>query len=146
MRKALLLVVLGCLLAVPLAAAEPAASSSPLSGADLVALGILSGAELKQICPLSAVCPPDEGCIPRYTNCRDRVYTQINFIKQKPNLKCVYQCLYTEDCYDVFCDTEDFITVNDSHRVRIGPYPAGQCPAADIDFCTGGEWIPEGTE
>jgi hypothetical protein len=150
MRKALLLVVLGCLLAVPLAASEPAATSSSesrasLSRADLVALGILTGAELRQICPQSGMCPPDP-CIPEYTNCQNRVYNQINFIKQKPNGKCVYQCLFSEECFDVLCNTNNSIDVDGSHRVRIGPYPVGECPAPDIDFCTGGEWIAEGTE
>jgi hypothetical protein len=122
---------LGVLLAVPLAAAEPAKSSpasSPLT------LSPASEAIFKTI-----ICPLGQrscgGCIPDFSVCSDQ-YT-ISFVKQKSTGVCVYQCQDTVTCYDSMGCSPGHTTTFNSFRVRseAGEFPIGGCPAADINFC-----------
>lgn len=101
--------------------------------------------------PIEPPCPGPERCDdpppyePQYLNCVNRSYTGINFLRQKPNGKCIYRCFFTERCFDVLCDTDDFIDVlNGTHRVRLDPEPSGGCRTPSLDICTEGELIAEG--
>ena len=129
MCKVLRLALLGVLLAVPLAADQPA-TSSPESC--VLSLSPVATAESKIICPQQF--PDCENCFPNYVCSRQ--YDSVTFVRQKPNLVCVYSCDYTDTCTDVSCGGGDLIT-SGTHRVRSEPneYPLGGCPPADIDFC-----------
>lgn len=135
MRRLLLLLAIAILLP-PTLQAESTPSLGQLLGPAAEAVPV-SCPEPPQICG-------DPECTPIFSNC-SRVYTDILFIRQKDNGKCVYQCPYDETCTDIACGTGTE-TNSLSHRVRIGPYPVGQCPAADLSFCTDGEWLPPGAE
>jgi len=126
------LVLVGALLALPLSAAQKA---EPSLSAFLQSLSPTATAQNTQICPQSQ--PGCGGCTPTYTNCGSRDYSGVNFVRQKDNGVCVYQCPYTQTCYDTSCGLPDPITKTGSFRVRstLGQYPMGGCPAADPDFC-----------
>lgn len=136
MCRALRFVVLGALLAVPLAAAEPAQSSSKSVSADsgILAFDPMSTAQVKS-CPIE---DPDCNCHPQYTYCPTRTYNSISFVNQKPNYVCVYVCYYTDTCYDTACGRQAPIYPTGTFRVRSEPYefPWGGCPAANISFCS----------
>jgi hypothetical protein len=136
MCRALRFVLVGALLALPLAAAEPMSSSPDSSSAAPFALELspMSTAQVKS-CPIND--PECQPCIPIYSDCT-RAYNSIAFVQQKPNQVCVYVCSYTDTCYDVACDRANPRITNGTFRVRSEPYeyPVGGCPAADINFCT----------
>ena len=131
MCKVLKVALFGVLLAVPLAASQPAQPSSESSS---LALNPVATAQVKS-CPLND--PECEPCFPEFTNC-SRTYNSITFVNQKPNQVCVYVCSYTDTCYDVACNRPNPIITNANHRVRSEPYefPVGGCPAANISFCS----------
>jgi hypothetical protein len=122
---------LGLLLTVTLASAEPAKSSPAASP---LALNPASQAVFQTIiCPLGqTTCP----CIPDFSICSDQD-TSVSFVKQKGSGVCVYQCQFTETCYDSTGCSTGHTTTFGSFRVRsaAGQYPIGGCPAADISFC-----------
>jgi hypothetical protein len=143
MRKAFRLALFGALLlALPLAAEEQKTAAA--SANELPTLSALAGAVLKSCPPAPQICTEDPICTPSYS-C-DRTYDSISFIRQKDNGMCVYRCTYSESCHDTSTCHEPDTFNTGAHRVRIGPYDPGACPAADINFCTGGEWIPDGAE
>lgn len=130
MRKLTSALVLGgCLLALPAVGDENAT------------LAKLFGAKSSQ--PIAMSCPPPPqicddgpGCTPSFDDC-DREITGVNFVRQKPNWVCVYQCTYTDTCYDSVCD-EPFPTVTSGgYRVRTEPIlPPASCPAPSLEMCT----------
>jgi hypothetical protein len=125
MCRVLRFALLGTLLAVPLAAAEPAAQSPEVSS---LAIGPMATAQNK-----SPNCPADAS----YDLCDARQYNSISFVNQKPNYVCVYVCYYSDTCHDTVCHLPDS-TTGGSFRVRSEPYeyPWGGCPAANISFCS----------
>ena len=84
-------------------------------------------AEAAVECPIGDVCPP--ACAPSIT-CGPIDNTTVTgfFVKQKPDLACVYQCSGTETCIEQEddCSTSTFTTTA-SFRRRLF-YPAGACP------------------
>lgn len=129
MCRVLRLALLGVLLAMPLAADQPASSSSESCA---LSLSPMATAQSKIICPQQL--PDCENCISHYVCTRE--YNSVTFVRQKPNLVCVYACDYTDTCTDETCDEPDTIT-NGGHRVRSEPYeyPLDGCPPADLNFC-----------
>jgi hypothetical protein len=87
-------------------------------------------AEAATECPIGDVCPPrcnfDITCGPV-----DNTTITGFFVKQKPDLACVYQCSGEETCteQDEDCSTSTF-TSTVSFRRRLF-YPAGACPMDD---------------
>ena len=78
-------------------------------------------------CPLGEVCPPL--CTPDFTCGAIDPATIVGFfVKQKPNLACVYQCSGDKTCTErnEDCSVSTF-TLTDSFRRRVF-YPAGACP------------------
>ena len=134
MCRALRFAFLASLLALPLAAAQPAARSP--AATDSNALNVLANALFQTVCPQSQPgC--NGGCIPQYDNCDAGQYT-IEFVRQKPNYVCVYHCTFTQVCHDSVCNPDDFIINTSSFRVRTDPIPPPDtCPAADVGMCTG---------
>jgi hypothetical protein len=128
------LIVLGALLALPLSAAQ---KEGPSLTAFLQSLSPAATAQAKTV-----VCPQGQGgcggCVPTFNDCRDRVYTGVNFVRQKDNDVCVYQCPYTQQCYDSSCGNPNPIPQTGAIRVRSAPgeYAMGACPAPDPNFCT----------
>jgi hypothetical protein len=83
--------------------------------------------------PFPPVCLRSDGCPPVCTprlDCgpidEDTIVGE--FIKQKPNLECVYHCLGDQTCTqtNADCSVSTFIDTH-SYRRR-APYPAGACP------------------
>jgi len=79
---------------------------------------------------------------PASTTCGSKNYTGISFVKQKDNGKCIYECTYSVSCTTTDCTGDYPFTDSGAERWRIGPYPAGQCPAPDMSICGGG-WSAE---
>lgn len=123
------LVLVGALLAFPLSAAQ---KTEPSLSAFLQTLSPVATAQaMTDICPLSF----PNCCTPDYSDC-SRDYSGVNFVRQKDNGVCVYQCPYTQTCNDTACNQPPIISYG-SFRVRsaVGQYPMGGCPAADPNFC-----------
>jgi hypothetical protein len=84
-------------------------------------------AEAATECPIGAVCPPV--CEPT-TTCGPVDNSTVTgfYVKQKPDLACVYQCSGTETCTETEdnCSTFTF-TETVGFRRRLF-YPAGACP------------------
>jgi hypothetical protein len=122
------LVLLGALLALPASAKEPSLT------AFLRSLSPAATAQNVQICTQGL--PGCGGCIPTFDDCDNPDYSGVNFVRQKPNSVCVYQCPYTQVCRDSSCGHPP-ITTSGSFRVRSAPgeYAMGACPAADPNFC-----------
>ena len=127
-------VLLGALLALPLSAAQ---KEEPSLTAFLQSLSPAATAQAKTI-----VCTQGQtgcgGCVPTFDDCRPRDYSGVSFVRQKDNGVCVYQCPYTQKCYDTSCGDPNPITLTGSFRVRseVGQYAMGACPAADPSFCS----------
>jgi hypothetical protein len=123
------LVLLGALLALPLSAAQ---KTEPSLSSFLQSLSPAATAQAKTVCPLSQ---PD-CCVPDYSDC-SRDYSGVNFVRQKDNGVCVYQCPYTQTCNDVSCGHAP-ITTTGSFRVRsqVGQYAMGACPAPLPRYCS----------
>jgi hypothetical protein len=85
---------------------------------------------LGRVCPLGDVCPPL--CTPSIT-CGpiDESTVVGSFLKQKPNLACVYQCSGEQTCTEQHedCSVSTFPLPHD-YRRRVF-YPAGGCPLDD---------------
>lgn len=85
---------------------------------------------LRTDCPLGDICPPL--CTPEITcGLVDPATVVGYFVKQKPNLACVYQCSGEQTCTErnEDCSITTF-TNTDSFRRRVF-YPAGACPMDD---------------
>jgi hypothetical protein len=126
------LALLGALLAIPLAAAEPA-KSTPV--ANPPALSPLAQALFQTVICTQGLQPPN-CCEPSFDDCNTQ-YTSVSFVRQKPNGVCVYQCQDTVTCYDSTGCSPGHTTTFGSFRVRseVGQFPMDGCPAADINFC-----------
>lgn len=139
MRALLGLALLACNLVALPAAAEDIASGAP--NAPLFAPDLEP--RIGPICPLSEgeECP----CEPNFSACTTVYDNPPTFIKQKANGKCIYQCTFTETCEDTRCGQDDQVTFG-SQRMRLGPYPPGQCPGENEVSCPNGEMLPPGVE
>jgi hypothetical protein len=122
------LVFLGALLALPLSAAQKA---EPSLTAFLQSLNPAATAQNTQICTQGL---PGCNCVPD-TICTV-TYTDVSFVRQKPNTVCVYQCTKNTSCNDSCgnpsSSTDSFFRVRSAEN----QYGFGQCPAADINFCS----------
>lgn len=124
-------------LALP-AAAEEATLATP--SLDLFAPDFAP--RIGPICPLFAgPCPPE--CIPNFNNCTTEWDNPPTFKRQKDNGKCIYVCSFTKTCKDTRCGEEDQVTFG-TQRMRLGPYPMGQCPDVTEVSCPNGEMLPPG--
>jgi hypothetical protein len=98
-------------------------------------------AEASIVCPEGEVCPPT--CDP-FTTCGPVDNNTVTgfFVKQKPDLACVYQCSGTATCteHNDDCSTTDFTTTVGFRRREFQPAGACKKDAASATWiCMNGE-------